>query len=134
MGCRIAGFVAVSPHVHPLVFGVGAVIYDRFPGEDMKRLSATKVIFALEEDQQDLRDRWIRTLLQNGFKDVAVISEMRGIPVVGANLHVLSQELLLMRVQNNLARTYARLLKRTLDLLPPSSSSHWRCRCTSLFH
>jgi UDP-galactose-lipid carrier transferase len=115
MGCKIAGFVAVSPQIHPLVFGVGAVIHDRFPVEDMKRLSTTKVVFALEEDQQHLRDRWIRTLLQNGFRDVAVISEMRGIPVVGANLHVLSQELLLMRVQNNLARTYARLLKRTLD-------------------
>jgi UDP-galactose-lipid carrier transferase len=115
MGCKIAGFVAVSPNIHPPVFGTGSVIFDRFPAEDMKRLSTTKVVFALEEDQQDLRDQWIRTLLQNGFKDLAVISEMRGIPVVGANLHVLSQELLLMRVQNNLARTYARLLKRTLD-------------------
>jgi Undecaprenyl-phosphate galactose phosphotransferase WbaP len=117
MGCQIAGFVAVTPEVHPPVFGVGAAIFDQFPLSDMERLSTTKVVFALEEDQQHLRDRWIRTLLQNGFEDVAVISEMRGIPVVGANLHLISQELLLMRVQNNMTNSYGRIAKRMLDVI-----------------
>ena len=77
-----------------------------------------QVVIALEYEETELRERWLRQLARWKVQDVCVIPAMRGIPLFGTDISsFFSHEIALLRLRNNLRRWPARLTKRLFDLL-----------------
>jgi hypothetical protein len=45
-----------------------------------------KVFLALEKDQTEVRDEWLRTLAQKGITNISVVPDLRGVPLVGMDV------------------------------------------------
>ncbi|MHA0974015.1 undecaprenyl-phosphate galactose phosphotransferase WbaP [Enterobacter ludwigii] len=74
-------------------------------------------IIAVESDQMDIRDSWLRHLSKNNFRHVSVIPTTRGLPLYGTDMaFIFSHEVMILRVNNNLAKRTARLRKRLFDI------------------
>lgn len=73
--------------------------------------------FILALDNETTLDYWLRYLTKNKCRSVSVIPNMRGIPLYGTDMSFLfSHEMLLLRINNNLAKRSSRILKRTMDI------------------
>jgi UDP-galactose-lipid carrier transferase len=60
----------------------------------------------------------VRGLTKNGVRDVTVMAPMRGVPMYGTDIsYFFGHEVMMLRVQNNLARFSAKVLKRIFDVL-----------------
>lgn len=80
-----------------------------------------KVFIALEYDQRDLRDKWIRTLSARGVRNISIIPSTRGVPLYGTDIsHFFSHEVMMLRINNNLVRKSSRFVKRTFDIVVSS--------------
>lgn len=80
-----------------------------------------KLFLAVEYEQSELRDNWLRYLTANGLRNVSVIPTLRGVPLHGTDMsHFFSHEVIMLRVRNNLARLSSKLLKRAFDLVVSS--------------
>ncbi|STO54468.1 undecaprenyl-phosphate galactosephosphotransferase [Canicola haemoglobinophilus] len=78
----------------------------------------TQFILALENDQSELQDHWLRKLTLNKFRAVSVIPSVRGLPLYSTDMSFLfSHEMILLRVNNNLAKKSSRILKRAMDII-----------------
>ncbi|OOF86124.1 undecaprenyl-phosphate galactose phosphotransferase WbaP [Rodentibacter ratti] len=78
----------------------------------------TSTQFILALDNEARLDFWLRYLAKNKCRSVSVIPNMRGIPLYGTDMSFLfSHEMLLLRINNNLAKRSSRILKRTMDIL-----------------
>ena len=76
-----------------------------------------QVVIALEYEQTELREQWLRQLARWKVQDLCVIPAMRGIPLFGTDISwFFSHEVALLRLRNNLRRWPARLTKRVFDL------------------
>ncbi len=74
--------------------------------------------FILALDNETTLDYWLRYLAKNKCRSVSVIPNMRGIPLYGTDMSFLfSHEMLLLRINNNLAKRSSRILKRTMDIV-----------------
>lgn len=74
--------------------------------------------FILALDNETTLDYWLRYLAKNKCRSVSVIPSMRGIPLCGTDMSFLfSHEMLLLRINNNLAKRSSRILKRTMDIV-----------------
>ena len=81
------------------------------------QLDPKTVQFILALDDEILLDSWLRYLASNKCRSVSVIPNIRGIPLYGTDMSFLfSHEMLLLRVNNNLAKRSSRILKRTMDI------------------
>ena len=77
-----------------------------------------KVFIALENNQSELMEYWMRRLARVGFRNVSIIPSLRGVPLYGAEIsHFFSYEAIILRIHNNLAKRSARLVKRTFDII-----------------
>lgn len=75
-------------------------------------------VIAVESDETDVRDYWLKTLSINGFRHVSVIPTTRGLPLYGTDMAFLfSHEVMIFRVNNNLAKRTSRFVKRTFDII-----------------
>ena len=82
------------------------------------QLDTKTVQFILALDDEILLDSWLRYLALNKCRSVSVIPNIRGIPLYGTDMSFLfSHEMLLLRVNNNLAKRSSRILKRTMDII-----------------
>ena len=82
------------------------------------QLDTKTVQFILVLDDEILLDSWLRYLALNKCRSVSVIPNIRGIPLYGTDMSFLfSHEMLLLRVNNNLAKRSSRILKRTMDIV-----------------
>lgn len=90
-------------------------------GIDLKKRFSkrqTQFILALEENEGNLQNQWLRKLAQNNFRSVSVIPSIRGLPLYSTDMSFLfSHEMILLRVNNNLAKRSSRILKRTMDVV-----------------
>ncbi|MDW6002156.1 undecaprenyl-phosphate galactose phosphotransferase WbaP [Vibrio mangrovi] len=77
-----------------------------------------KVFIALEKDQSELRECWIRELYKRGIRDISIVPALRGIPLYGTDIsHFFSHEVMMLRLKNNLPRKSSRFIKRTFDIV-----------------
>lgn len=80
-------------------------------------LRGARVILALEHDDEQQIDPWMRQLLRHGIRDISVIPPLRGIPLYGANpVHFFCHDILMLRIRNNVDRKLSRAFKRMFDL------------------
>jgi UDP-galactose-lipid carrier transferase len=80
-----------------------------------------KLFIAVEFEQRELRDKWIRILSSQGIRNISVIPALRGVPLYNSEVsHFFSHEVMMFRLNNNLARRSSRFLKRSFDLVVSS--------------
>ncbi|WP_233134152.1 undecaprenyl-phosphate galactose phosphotransferase WbaP [Aggregatibacter actinomycetemcomitans] len=76
-----------------------------------------KVFIALNNNQNDLIEYWVRKLARFGFRNISVIPSLRGIGLYGMEIsHFFGYETVILRIQNNLAKRSSRFFKRTFDI------------------
>lgn len=117
MGFDVIGFVAPdSSCVKSPVDNLPLIHSDIGSLIEMNR--AAKYFIAVEYEQRDLRDNWLRELTQLGIRNISVIPTLRGVPLYGTDIsHFFSHEVLMLCVRNNLARNSAKWLKRIFDIV-----------------
>lgn len=85
-------------------------------------LNRFKIFIALEYEQRELRDHWIRALSSKNARNISIIPATRGIPLYNTDVsHFFSHEVMMLRLNNNLARKSSRLLKRGFDIFVASA-------------
>ncbi|WP_086544557.1 undecaprenyl-phosphate galactose phosphotransferase WbaP, partial [Klebsiella pneumoniae] len=84
------------------------------PAIDVK----TQFIVAVESHQSDIRNAWLRNFMIKGYRYVSVIPTLRGMPLDSTDMSfIFSHEVMIFRVQHNLAKWSSRVLKRLFDIV-----------------
>ncbi|HAT2279234.1 TPA: undecaprenyl-phosphate galactose phosphotransferase WbaP [Raoultella ornithinolytica] len=78
----------------------------------------TQFIVAVESHQSEIRNTWLRNFMIKGFRYVSVIPTLRGMPLDSTDMSfIFSHEVMIFRVQQNLAKWSSRILKRLFDIV-----------------
>ncbi|MDS7802298.1 undecaprenyl-phosphate galactose phosphotransferase WbaP [Klebsiella michiganensis] len=78
----------------------------------------TQFIVAVESDESDARNSWLREFMIKGYRYVSVIPTLRGVPLDSTDMSfIFSHEVMIFRVQQNLAKWSSRIIKRTFDII-----------------
>ncbi|HDX8758460.1 TPA: undecaprenyl-phosphate galactose phosphotransferase WbaP [Klebsiella michiganensis] len=82
----------------------------------------TQFIVAVESTQSDIRNTWLRNFMIKGYRYVSVIPTLRGMPLDSTDMSfIFSHEVMIFRVQQNLAKWSSRILKRLFDIIGSST-------------
>ena len=77
----------------------------------------TQFIVAVESEQSDIRNKWLREFMIKGYRYVSVIPTLRGMPLDSTDMSfIFSHEVMIFRFQQNLAKWSSRIIKRCFDL------------------
>lgn len=110
LGLKIVGFVEVSK---PMVtekynFDVPIIRADADWLNDIDKKS--QFIVAVETTESEERNMWLRNLMIKGYRYVSVIPTLRGMPLDSTDMSfIFSHEVMIFRVQQNLAKWSSRL-------------------------
>lgn len=78
----------------------------------------TQFIVAVESHQSEVRNTWLRNFMIKGYRYVSVIPTLRGMPLDSTDMSfIFSHEVMIFRVQQNLAKWSSRVLKRLFDIV-----------------
>ncbi|MCC7953246.1 undecaprenyl-phosphate galactose phosphotransferase WbaP [Klebsiella quasipneumoniae] len=118
LGLKIIGFIASEGGVRAgeTINGIKVISndIDWLRGEDKK----TQFIVAVESHQSEMRNSWLRNFMIQGFRYVSVIPTLRGMPLDSTDMSfIFSHEVMIFRVQQNLAKLSSRTLKRLFDII-----------------
>lgn len=120
LGLKIRYFVHIDDsNEHDLIdhLGIPVIHYPRDNLFDLINKESTQFILALEEDQTEQFDIWLRLLAKNNCRSVSIVPTIRGIPLYNTDMSfIFSYEVMLLRVHNNLAKRTSRFIKRTMDI------------------
>lgn len=118
LGLKIVGFISSNEGIYP-----GGEI-DGIPviPNDLNWLSTrdkkTQFIVAVESTQSEVRNTWLRNFMIKGYRYVSVIPTLRGMPLDSTDMSfIFSHEVMIFRVQQNLAKWSSRMLKRLFDII-----------------
>ncbi|HCB1225619.1 undecaprenyl-phosphate galactose phosphotransferase WbaP [Klebsiella variicola] len=118
LGLKVVGFVSHETQDR----NVASI--DNIPviTADQKWLSSInkrlQFIVAVESNEGDIRNTWLRELMIRGYRFVSVIPTLRGVPLDNTDMSfIFSHEVMIFRVQHNLAKWSSRLMKRTFDII-----------------
>ncbi|MBZ7064033.1 UDP-phosphate galactose phosphotransferase, partial [Klebsiella pneumoniae] len=116
LGLVIVGFICDTKSDENKTIEGLPVVYG-----DEKWLSSkdkrTQFILAVESNQSDIRNNWLRDLMIKGYRYVSVIPTLRGMPLDSTDVSfIFSHEVMIFRVQQNLAKWSSRLMKRCFDI------------------
>lgn len=85
---------------------------------EITNLETTQFILALENGESEDRDLWLRELAKHKARYITVVPTLRGLPLYSTDMSFLfSYEVMLLRINNNLAKRSSRFLKRTMDII-----------------
>ncbi|UNK74390.1 undecaprenyl-phosphate galactose phosphotransferase WbaP [Raoultella planticola] len=77
----------------------------------------TQFIVAVESHQSEIRNTWLRNFMIRGYRYVSVIPTLRGMPLDSTDMSfIFSHEVMIFRVQQNLAKWSSRVIKRLFDI------------------
>ncbi|OOF42944.1 UDP-phosphate galactose phosphotransferase [Rodentibacter rarus] len=80
--------------------------------------SSTQFIIAMDDNDTYSLDYWLRFFMKKRCRSVSIIPSLRGIPLYSTNMAFLfSHEMVLFRVNNNLAKFTSRIIKRIFDII-----------------
>ncbi|WP_341774394.1 undecaprenyl-phosphate galactose phosphotransferase WbaP [Burkholderia gladioli] len=116
LGADVVAYVA--PDARADVKFVGQVpVLRGLSADTLRALPGAQVVIALEPDDRELRNAWVRDLSKSGIREVTVMAPMRGVPLCGTDVsYFFGHEVMMLRVQNNLTRFSAKVLKRIFDV------------------
>ena len=115
LGLRVICFIGSSLE-NNVLFSI-PVIDDRKDSWKQNISINDQFIIALEDDVNITRDNWLRYLARHHYRSVSVIPSLRGLPLYSTNMSfIFSYEVMLLRINNNLAKRSSRILKRIVDI------------------
>ena len=122
LGFEVIGAVASNGQQMPSSNGALSPEVPRLHTTELERLAqqqaGLQVVLALEHQEAQTREAWLRVLATWRLQDVCVIPALRGIPLFGTDISwFFSHEVALLRLRNNLRRWPARLTKRLFDVV-----------------
>ena len=119
LGFKIVGFISADTNVRKcdeLIEGIRVIQADQAWLKSIDK--KMQFIVAVETEQSEVRNYWLRHLMINGYRYVSVIPTLRGMPLDSIDMSfIFSHEVMIFRVQHNLAKWSSRLLKRSFDIV-----------------
>lgn len=117
LGLSVIGFIAGEANSQQVSAIAGIPVIN--PDAEWLALQdkKTQFIVAVEANQADLRNAWLRNFMIKGYRYVSVIPTLRGMPLDSTDMSfIFSHEVMIFRVQQNLAKVSSRVLKRIFDI------------------
>lgn len=118
LGLVIVGFITVAEEysVNKNIDGVPVIANDIDWLSSMDK--KTQFIVAVESHQSEVRNTWLRNFMIKGYRYISVIPTLRGMPLDSTDMSfIFSHEVMIFRVQQNLAKWSSRFLKRLFDII-----------------
>ncbi|EPF7462090.1 undecaprenyl-phosphate galactose phosphotransferase WbaP [Serratia marcescens] len=116
LGFKITAFVCTDAASEKEYMGIPLICSEDELWEMVDKEN-TQFIVALEFEQHNLRDWWLKNLAKHNCRSVSVIPTLRGVPLYGTDMSfIFSHEVMILRVNNNLAKHSSRFIKRAFDL------------------
>lgn len=85
---------------------------------NLNRTGEIHYILAYESTDLDKTQFWLRELSKHHCRSVTVVPSFRGLPLYNSDMSfIFSHEVMLLRIQNNLAKRSSRFLKRAFDII-----------------
>ncbi|EMS1124744.1 TPA: undecaprenyl-phosphate galactose phosphotransferase WbaP [Klebsiella aerogenes] len=118
LGLKVVGFLSIEnkPELEKKIYGIPVEYHNE---EWLTSINKKmQFIVAVESYQGDIRNYWLRQLMIKGYRYVSVIPTLRGVPLDSTDMSfIFSHEVMIFRVQHNLAKWSSRFIKRTFDVL-----------------
>ncbi|QBG07460.1 undecaprenyl-phosphate galactose phosphotransferase WbaP [Klebsiella huaxiensis] len=118
LGLMIVGFIASENGTikNTSIDGIPVLSNDLSWLSNMDK--KTQFIVAVESHQSEVRNTWLRNFMIKGYRYVSVIPTLRGMPLDSTDMSfIFSHEVMIFRVQQNLAKLSSRIIKRVFDVV-----------------
>lgn len=121
LGYEVRAFISVDDtSIEESVSNIPVVCWKDINWNTIDR-DNTQFVVALEFEQHAARDNCLKSLAKMKCRSVSVIPTLRGVPLYGTDMSfIFSHEVMILRVQNNLAKLSSRFMKRTFDIVVAS--------------
>ncbi|MBP1128770.1 undecaprenyl-phosphate galactose phosphotransferase [Serratia sp. PL17] len=117
MGFAITTFFSPIAGSKTELLGI-PIVYDEKELWSQCDPGTTQFIVALEFEENLIRDEWLKKLTTHDCRSISVIPTLRGVPLYGTDMSfIFSHEVMILRVNNNLAKRTSRLCKRVFDII-----------------
>lgn len=117
LGIVIVGFVSTDNSVCQNKYINGIPVVSNNINWLLTKDPSTQFIVAVESHESEVRNTWLRNFMIKGFRYVSVIPTLRGMPLDSTDMSfIFSHEVMIFRVQQNLAKWSSRILKRLFDI------------------
>lgn len=117
LGLKVKYFIALNKDNSLDNLGVPIINEVRQGIWELVTKESDQFIIALEDNEIDSQNRWLRYLSKKNYRSISVIPTLRGLPLYSTNMSFLfSYEVMLLRVNNNLAKRSSRIMKRCMDI------------------
>ncbi|HBV8909648.1 TPA: undecaprenyl-phosphate galactose phosphotransferase WbaP, partial [Klebsiella pneumoniae] len=118
LGLNIVGFIASEGGIEAGKKINGILVLKNDINWLLTKDKKTQFIVAVESHQSEMRNTWLRNFMIKGFRYVSVIPTLRGMPLDSTDMSfIFSHEVMIFRVQQNLAKWSSRILKRLFDII-----------------
>ena len=118
LGLVIVGFIASEDSISEFQNIEGIPVLASSPDWLSTIDKKTQFIVAVESNQSEVRNKWLRIFMMRGYRYVSVIPTLRGMPLDSTDMSfIFSHEVMIFRVQQNLAKWSSRILKRLFDIV-----------------
>ena len=120
LGLKVVGFISTeNEHSNDETKSINGVPVLKVSSNWLTQMDKKiQFIVAVESNQSDIRNKWLREFMIRGYRYVSVIPTLRGVPLDSTDLSfIFSHEVMIFRVQQNLAKWSSRLIKRTFDIV-----------------
>lgn len=118
LGFKIKYFIALNGVEELSQLGIPIISETKQNIWQLVTKESDQFIIALEDNETEHRDQWLRYLTKKNYRSISVIPTLRGLPLYSTDMAFLfSYEVMLLRVNNNLAKRSSRILKRGMDIV-----------------
>lgn len=116
MGFNVLGFVPTKSSANTPIHEVSLI--NKSLDNLVQEVPNLKIFIAVEHDEYDILDYYLRILAKLSINNFEVIPSIRGIPLHGSEIsHFFSHEVLLIQIRHNLSRIFSRTVKRIFDVI-----------------
>ena len=116
LGLNIVGFISSKQKSDIYIENIPVIFCDETWLSNISK--DTQFIVAVEADEGNCRNKWLREFMIKGFRYVSVIPTLRGMPLDNTDMSfIFSHEVMIFRVQQNLAKWSSRFMKRCFDIV-----------------
>ncbi|AUI67109.1 MULTISPECIES: undecaprenyl-phosphate galactose phosphotransferase WbaP [Glaesserella] len=117
LGFRIKYFIATNQSNELRDLNIPIINETRQSIWELVTKKTDQFIIALEDEESEERDRWLRYLSKKFYRSVSVIPTLRGLPLYSTDMSfIFSYDVILLRINNNLAKRSSRIIKRLVDI------------------